>query len=346
MKQFPQEPFSPLALWFKGQAELALGQHEEAWKSWSRLVELGSDFEQRRELLWQGALLAGNLKKYAEMERLLLLFVNEFSKDGLQAEAHALLAQARQEQGAETDAAAFWARARDLDPARYTLEATQQRIRIALSRADLKTLRAEVEIYDQWRLKHRDIPELSLEVMEWLGQQIMEQTAKAEEAEPYLRRVLASSKAATQRKRVQLRLALLMSQLKKHGAALREWQLYRVNFPEEANRSPVLEPLALAMIGAAEYDEAQKIAEQILRQNPEGTYNAKGRLLLGDIQMARRNPREAAKIFSAVSLLVDDLELTPLALARAEKAYRLSGDNAKADEFFITSKKAISGEVG
>lgn len=338
VEAYPGQSLIPLALWFKGQAELSLNQSEAALKSWTALIALGSVFEQRDQLLWQSAQLAGSLKKYPEMEKNLLVFVNEFPKDKKLAEAHALLALARQEQGADADAAVFWARARELDQERYFVEATQQIIRIALEKSDLKTLQTEVEVYDAWRLKHGKVPEMALEVYEWLGQETMEK-GNAEKAEPYLRRVLASSKDLPQRKRVQLRLAMLMSQLKNAGAAVREWQAYRVAFPEEANRSPVLEPLAEAQIGAADFESAQKLAEQILRQNPEGDYNARGRLLLGEVEFGKHNYKEAAKLFSAAALLVQDPQLTPRALSRAEKSYRLAGDNKKADELLLRLKK-------
>jgi tetratricopeptide (TPR) repeat protein len=327
-----------LALWLGGQSELSLNHPEAALKSWNTLIATAPDFEQRDRLLWQAGQLAGSQKKYGEMERILRLFVQEFPQDKRQAEAQALLALCRQEQNADRDAVVFWDRARQLDQERYFAEATQQIIRIRLEQGDWKALQTEVEAYDAWRMKHPQIPGLALEVYEWLGQEVMEKD-KSEAAEPYLRRVLAVSQNGAQRKRVQLRLALLMSKLQRHGAAVREWQAYRSSFPEEANRSPVLEPLAQAQIGAADFSAAQALAEQILRQNPEGDYNARGRLLLGEVAFGQHNYKEAAKLFGAVALLTQDEYLTPLALTRAEKAYRLAGDDKKADELLLRLKK-------
>jgi TolA-binding protein len=95
----------------------------------------------------------------------------------------------------------------------------------------------------------------------------------------------------------------------------------------------------LAQIGAADFDAAKALAEQILRQNPEGEYNARGRLLLGEVEFGKHNYKEAAKLFSAVALLVQDPQLTPRALNRAEKAYRLAGEAKKADELLLRLKK-------
>jgi len=329
--RFPQSSMVASALWLKGQSELSLGQSPAALQSWTQLIQSAPLFEQRSEALWQSAQLAGSLKKYPEMQRFLNLFIQEFPQEKRLAEAHALLALAYQELGNTQLCAASWAKARKLDEPRYFVEATQQLIRLALEKSDLKTLQKEVEAYDLWKERRPQVPSMALAVYEWLGQELM-LTSDAGLAEPYLRRVLAASKDSPQRKRVQLRLAMLMSQLNNHGGAVREWQIYRVNFPEESNRSPVLEPLAQAQIGAGNFEAAKSLAEQILKQNPEGDYNAKGRLLLGEVEFGKRNYKEAAKIFNAVSVLIDDPTLTPLAQTRAEAAYRLAGDTKKADE--------------
>jgi lipopolysaccharide biosynthesis regulator YciM len=159
------------------------------------------------------------------------------------------------------------------------------------------------------------------------------------DGEVYLRRVLAGTRNNDQRKRVQLRVAMLMSKLQNWQGAVREWTAYRANFPEETNRSVVLEPLAQAQIGVGNYDLAQKLSEQILQQNPEGENNARGRILLGDIALAKKQYDAAAKIYSAVALLIDNPQLTPQALAKANAAWRLAGNEAKADEALLRLKK-------
>jgi len=188
-----------------------------------------------------------------------------------------------------------------------------------------------VELYDKWRVKNPQDPALGLDVYEWLGEQLL---AGADPAagEPYLRRVAAASKDATQRKRVLLRLAMFSSNRENWEAAVRDWSAYRVNFPEDANRTAVLEPLAQAFIRTGNTEAAHKLAEQILQQNPEGEYNARGRLLLGDIAAAKNNFEDAAKIYAAVALLIDHPQLTPTALSKAADAWRRAGNDDKANE--------------
>jgi len=97
--------------------------------------------------------------------------------------------------------------------------------------------------------------------------------------------------------------------------------------------------LAEAYLGSAEYKKAQALAEQILRQNPEGENNARGRILLGDVQMARLKFDEAAKLFRAVALIAMDDLYTPLALSKAEAAFRRGGNDEAADKMFLKLKK-------
>ena len=64
-------------------------------------------------------------------------------------------------------------------------------------------------------------------------------------------------------------------------------------------------------------DDAQKIAEEIMRLQPEGRVNAEARLLAGDVQVERGNFDEAGKAFMGVALLYDDPAITPRALQKA-----------------------------
>jgi TolA-binding protein len=338
LAEHPRVGFIGDALWLDGAAALASGAREGAFDSWNRLLREHPAHPQRESVLWQTALLAGQLERFPDMARLLQEYLKAYPSSSRVAEGHFLLGTALLRVGDEQASRPHWEMARTLAPATYYTPATQQLIRLALLRQDTAALRILVDEYDAWRIKNPRVPAVALEVYEWLGQQLAEGDAAAE-AERYLRLVLAASKDRSQRQRVQLRLAQLLSAQNNHGAALREWTAYRVNFPEDANRSSVLEPLARAHLGAGQLELAARLAEQILRQNPEGEFNARGRILLGDIALARRQPAEAAKIFAATALLIDDPVLTPRALLRAERAHRLAGQEREADAALLELKK-------
>ncbi|MDX6766232.1 MAG: tetratricopeptide repeat protein [Candidatus Methylacidiphilales bacterium] len=338
LADFPKTSLRSSALWMQGQAALRDKDPEAAFTSWTARVQDFPKDADRENTLWQTALLAGSLGKLAPMRSLLQAHLKEFPNSANTPEAHYLLAGAIQQLGDDQASRPNWEAARKLDAARYFGPATQQLIRLALLRADLPGLRTEVEAYDAWRQKNPKAPAVALSVYEWLGQELAKGDDPGSGA-VYYRIVLAASKDPAQRKRSQLGLALLMSKIQNHGAAIKEWNQFRLDFPEEANRSTVLEPLAQALIGAARFDDAQTLAEQILRQNPEGEFNARGRLLLGDIAMGRRNYVDAAKYYATLALLMDDPLLTPRALWRAEKAQRLAGMTTEADAKLLELRK-------
>ncbi len=326
------------ALWLRGQAELADGDPTAALATWQRWLRDFPEDARRQEVLWRAAMLAGHMQQWNRLEEGMKSYLDGFPKSPRIAEAAYWTAFALQEQDKEAQSAPYWKQARDNDPSRYFETATRQIIRLALQQKDVPALRAEVDAYDQWRIRNPAAPAVALEVYEWLGQELAGGEDPAA-AEPFLRRVLAATRDRDQRRRANLALALLLGRLDNHGAAIREWRGFRASFPEDANRSAVLEPLARAHIGAAEFDDAQNLAEQILRQNPEGEWNARGRILLGDIAFARRRYDEAARIFSAAALLIDDPELTPQSVAKAERAYRRAGNDKEADARLLDLRK-------
>ncbi|MDR1305440.1 MAG: tetratricopeptide repeat protein [Verrucomicrobiales bacterium] len=338
LEQFKDGVATPAVLWLQGQAQLAAQDADGALASWSRLLEQYPKFSQRETALWQAALLAGSRRDYARMGGWLGRLMAEFPRTAHLAEAHYWLAVAREAAGDHDGALAQWIAARNLDAARYYAVATQHVINLLLNKREVRQLRAEVDKYGQWRLKNPQDPAISLEVYEWLGRQLAD-GAQPADGEAYLRLVLQTGKDPAQRKRVQLALALLMTKLQHWETAVRDWTAYRVNFPEDSNRSAVLEPLARAYIATDRREQARKLAEQILRQNPEGEYNARGRLLLGDLAFAGKQYETAAKIYAAVALLIEHPHLTPLALTKAERAWRLAGNEAKADEALLRLRK-------
>jgi tetratricopeptide (TPR) repeat protein len=104
-----------------------------------------------------------------------------------------------------------------------------------------------------------------------------------------------------------------------------------------------------ALVGLGKFDDAQKNAEEALTLQPEGRLNAEGRLLTGQVSLGRGNALEAAKAFQAVSVLYDDPDLTPRALALAAQAYRRANkaaDAAKIEDELKTRFPSYAGLGG
>ncbi len=107
---------------------------------------------------------------------------------------------------------------------------------------------------------------------------------------------------------------------------------------EPAPRCVGLIALAQAQIGARDFDGAQKAADEALTLQAEGRLNADARIVTGDIQMARANPIEAAKIYETVSLVIDEEDITPRALEKAVDANQKAGKDADAKRLLNTLK--------
>jgi tetratricopeptide (TPR) repeat protein len=337
----PKSAFVPSALWLQGQAQIEDKKPSEALKTWKKLVESAPSFSEREKVLWKTGLLAVSEKDFTYAETVLGQFLKEFPLSDYRAEAWYWRALVRQESGNVEGSAEAWRKARESDGTRYFGLATQQLIRIGLEKRDLKALAEEVERYDAWRLKNPKTPEVQLDVYEWMAQELgSKQDPKLKEsALGYYRRILAASKDREQVRRVQIQQALVFGDLENWGAARDAWKTFQAGFPEQASQNQVLLHLAEACLGAAFFDETTALAEQLLRQNPEGDYNAKARLLLGEVAFAKGRYAEAGKFFSAVAVLIDDPVITPQALRRAEEAYRRAGDEKQADQFLLERQK-------
>jgi len=328
------------SLWLLGQSLLAQGELKEAEAPLVELVETVPDFKDRQELLWKLSYLYGNLEMFGDMKTTLEKLNKEFHNDGRKGELYQWLAISSDKVGDKKDAFEFWGKARLIDEKEYFQRATRYRIAHALQQEDIEVLSAEVSLYDRWKQSHPQAPALSSEVYEWLGQRFAD-AGRSEEAEMAYRKVLATDPSSPQEKRTRLKLARLMSAGKKHGAAVREWEIFREKYPDDADRTEVLAPLAEAYLGSAEFDKAQSLAEQILRQNPEGENNAKGRILLADVAFDRGDYVEAGKLYRAVSVIAMDDTYVPLALSKAEKSFRRAGMESEADEMLLQLNKSF-----
>jgi TolA-binding protein len=119
--------------------------------------------------------------------------------------------------------------------------------------------------------------------------------------------------------------------LNNFAQAEKAYEKYLQVATDPAAKTKTLLALAAAKIGAHKPDEAQRIAEEIMRLQPEGRVNAEARLLAGDVEVERQRFDEAGKAFMGVALLYDDPAITPRALQKAAWAYQKAGKQEEAD---------------
>ena len=185
-------------------------------------------------------------------------------------------------------------------------------------------LETEVTAY----LKAGIQPGVPANVLNYLGSYFYEQR-NYDRAEPYLAAAAASpSNSAAD---VWLLLARTRLFLKDYAGAKTAGESYLETKPAQpAAKAQGLLARGEAQVGLGKFDDAQKNAEEALALQPEGRLNAEGRLLAGQVALARGDALEAAKAFQAVSVLYDDPDLTPRALSLAAQAYRRANKPAEA----------------
>ena len=96
--------------------------------------------------------------------------------------------------------------------------------------------------------------------------------------------------------------------------------------------------LARSQIALKTLDEAQSSDDEALGLEPEGEMNGRARIVAGDIQMARGNFSEAAKLFESVATILDNDEVTPMALEKAVEAWKAAGDEGRSKKTLNTLK--------
>ena len=118
--------------------------------------------------------------------------------------------------------------------------------------------------------------------------------------------------------------------LEKYKEATESIQTYLKPIKQPTLRATGLLTLAKSQIALKAFDAAQKSVDEALTLQPEGEINGEGRISAGDIQMARGNPAEAAKLYETVYATgIDHPEITPRSLTKAIQAYRAAGNDEK-----------------
>jgi TolA-binding protein len=120
-------------------------------------------------------------------------------------------------------------------------------------------------------------------------------------------------------------------ELGKYKEAVESIQSYLKSVKLPVPRATGLLTLAKSQISLKALDDAQHSVDEAVMLQPEGEISGRARIAAGDIQMARSNFAEAAKVYESVAVILDDPDVTPQALEKAVKAWKAAGaeDEAK-----------------
>ena len=322
---FPDTPQAPSAL---AQRALAYEQTQNYQAALADLNTILTKYPQAREreaALQQKALILGQQGDGKGMSEIFRQLLKQFPKSSVAAQAHYYIGKSAFENKDFKTAIAELNAARQLNKEQYATSATVRIISSYFGLRDRAAVTKEVDAF----MSATPGGSIPPEILEWLGIEFYNEKNYAA-AEKYL---MALTKIENQSLKPDFLFYLgdAATKLQRFDEAEMAFAKYLQTATDPAGKAKALLALGAAKISAHKPDDAQKIAEEIMKLQPEGRVNAEARLLLGDVQVERSNFDEAGKAFMGVALLYDDAAITPRALQKAAQAYQRAGKSAEAD---------------
>ncbi len=230
----------------------------------------------------------------------------------------------------------FLREARDWDAQAWQQPATQRLALGAYGMKDYDKTVAYLKDYDTIAApldpQARAAAELPAALFYWLAE-TARGAGKWSEAEIYYARVTAHPDPGELHAAAWWQLGEVQGQRKEWASAVSSYEQYRQLKPDVKDATTVLLAMGRAELGAQNYDEAKKLGDQALLQEPEGPRSAAARMLLGETAFATQNYPEATRMFGTLAVLFDDPKITPQAISRAADAFERAGDAKSAAEW-------------
>jgi TolA-binding protein len=327
VQAFADTPQAPSAF---AQRALAYEQTQNYDAALSDLNTILSKYSQAREreaALQQKALILGQQGNPKGMSDTFKQLLKEYPKSSVSAQAYFYIGKAAFENKDFKGAIGALNSARQANKEQYYNPAT---VRIISSYYGLKDRAAVTKEVDNF-MAASPPAQVPTDILEWLGTEYYnEKNYRA--AEKYFSALGKIDNLQNVKPDFWFYLGDAATKLQNFPEAEEAYGKYLQTATDPAGKAKVLLALGAAKIGAHKPDDAQKIAEEIMKLQPEGRVNAEARILLGDVQIERNNFDEAAKAFMGVALLYDDPAITPRALQKAASAYQRAGKVTEADQ--------------
>ncbi len=320
--QNPDSELLPAALTQRAMALQQGKAYDASMRDFDRVIR---DFPKAREreiALQQKALILGQQEKYADMAATFAQLLAEYPRSKAAAQAEYWIGWQAFEKKNYPAAVTHLRKARELDAKAFGDRATLRIVLAAFYAQDRDAVATEVE-----KTKTDGLP---AEVLVWLGMKYFDD-GNYRKAEEFLGPVAARGTGSTSPDAL---LALSRARLaqQKFEAAREPIRQYLAAARDPLTRARGLLASAEVSLGTGNYEDANKLVDEAMLLQPEGRYNGEARLLAGEVRMQRKDYEEAARAFMTISVLYDDPELTPKALARAAAAYRKAGNPAEAEK--------------
>ncbi len=315
-----------------GQRAMAYQQKKNfsaALKDYSELITRHPKTKERELALEQKALILGQQGDNPGMSAAFEQLLKEYPESSAGGKAYYWIGYVAFEGKKYKKAAENLVKARELDREEFFERAS---LRVLLAQYYLEDRAAAAREVDLYVKDGKSA--VPPEILRWIGEGYFKD-GQTEQAEKYFQMLETRDEVAPDDF---LFLARARLKLGKFAEAEGSLQTYLKSAKDPVPRSLGMLELARAQLGLKQFDAAQKSVDEALTLQPEGVINGEGRIAAGDVDMARGQFEEAAKVYVSVSLVLDDENITPRALDKAVEAYRKAGKDAEAKKMLNTLK--------
>lgn len=325
LKGFPDNPQVPSILAQRSLAYQETKNIDAAIADLSTLIAQYPQAKEREAALQQKALLLGQQENAKGMTEAFQQLLKEYPKTAAAAQAQYYIGKAAFEAKNYAAAIPSLDAARKLNKEQYYTPATVRIVSCYFYQKNRAAATTEVNNF----FAADPAAKVPGEILQWLGVEYYNEKNYTA-AEKYLSALGASDTLANVQPDFWFYLADAQTKLGKFDASETSYQKYIQSTNDPAAKVKALLALGSTKIAAHKADDAQKIAEEIMRLQPEGRVNAEARMLAGDVQSERGRFEDAGKAFMGVALLYDDPTITPRALQKAADAYTKAGKQVEA----------------
>ncbi|MBE7219126.1 MAG: tetratricopeptide repeat protein [Caulobacteraceae bacterium] len=327
LRAYPESPLAAKALVQRAGAYEKLQNYPSALADFNEVINDHKDAKERENAFEHKALILGQQHDNRGMAEAFRALLKDYPKTEIAALAHYSIGRAAYEDDKDYGAALTeFTAARAADPKEYGAKSAYMAIVCEYQLKDRPKLTADVAAYQ----KAKGSPDVPPSILLWLGEQEYDEKNYGA-AEGHLASATASL-AGKGNSEAWLMLARARVYLEKWDGALEASQKYLAgSSPEPRERALGLLVQGEAQVALKRFDDAQKTVDETLQLQPEGSLNAKARLLGGKLLFAQGKYDEAAKAYRSIAVLYDDKDITPVALSRAAEAFDKAGrpDDAK-----------------
>ncbi len=337
LSRYPTHKLAASALAQRGFGHERTGDYKAALADFDTVLSRYPRASEREFALQRKALILGQRDETRAMVESFRQLLKEFPKSRAAGQANYWIGLSAIQAKDYKEALAPLRAARKLD-ADFADRATSLLLTALFYQEERDALAGEV---DQTGAKIR----VPAEMLRWLGNAYLkdegsgkeedaapgkEEEGSAARAEKYLARLVGLEGTDDVLPADWLSLGKARIKLRKWDAARKALGTYLERATDPIPQANGYLALGEVELGAGKMEEALRCAHKVQELQPEGRYNALGRMLSGKVAAAKGEWENAAKLYLSVALLYDDPAITPQSLERAYEAYRSGGMETEA----------------